>query len=93
MMIRKKEIAKLRNIATWVVSGEPVEDELVQSGRGIFRAICQEAGEYGLTIAEVIRAILTPVFEEKQSCDCSTCEFRRNESNQEGHPSINSPYI
>lgn len=92
-MIRKKEIAELRNIATWVISGEPVEHELVQSARGIFQAVCQEAGEYGLTVAEVTCAFLTPVFEEKQGCDCSTCEFRRNELNQEGRPSVNSPFI
>lgn len=92
-MIRKKEIAELRHVATLVISGESVERELVQSARGIFRAICQDAGEYGLTIGEVTRAILTPVCEEKQGCDCSTCEFRRNELNQEGHPSVNSPSI
>jgi hypothetical protein len=86
MMIRKKEIAELRNVATWVIAGEPVEHEMVQTAHGIFRAICQEAGEYGLTIAEVTRAILAPVFEEKRGCDCPTCEFRRSELNQEGIP-------
>jgi hypothetical protein len=92
-MMRKEEIAELRNVATWVVSGEPVEQEQVQLARGIFRAICQEAGQYGLTIAEVTRAMLTPVFEEKRGCDCPTCEFRRNELNQEGHPRVNSPLL
>jgi hypothetical protein len=91
MMMRKKEIAELRNVATWVISGEPVEQELVQSARDVFQAICQEAGEYGLTTAKVTRAVLTPVFEEKRGCDCPTCEFRRSELNQDGHPRVNSP--
>lgn len=90
-MMRKKEIAQLRNIAAWVVSGEPVDPELVQSARRIFQAICQEAGEYGLTIAEVTRAVFTPVLEEKRGCDCPTCEFRRSELNQEGPSRVNSP--
>lgn len=92
-MIRKKEITELRNVAAWIFSGEPVEQEQVQSARDTFQAICQEAGEYGLTIAEVTRAVLTPVFEEKRGCDCSTCEFRRSELNQESHSSVNSPLI
>lgn len=92
-MIRKKEITELRNVAALVMSGEPVDQELVQSAQGDFQAICQEAGEYGLTKAEVIRAVLIPVFEEKPGCECSTCEFRRNELSQEGHPSVNSPFI
>lgn len=92
-MIRREEIIELRHVAALVISGEPVERKLVQSVQGIFQAICQEAGEYGLTIAEVTRAVLAPVFEEKRGCDCSTCELRRNELSQEGHPSVNSPFI
>jgi hypothetical protein len=93
-MMRKKEIFQLRNVAARVVSGEPVEQELVQSARNIFRAICREAGEYGLSIAEVTRAVLTPVLEEKRGCDCPTCEFRRSEfSQEEGNPRVNSPLI
>lgn len=92
-MIRKKEIAELRNVAAWVISGEPVEFESVESARSIFQAMCEEAGEYGLTTAEVTRAVLAPVLEEKQGCDCPTCEFRRNELNQEGHHRVNGSLI
>ena len=36
-----------------------------------------EAAERGLTSAEVVKAILLPIFEKKPFCDCPTCAARR----------------
>ena len=73
------EISEIRAIVARVVGEEPVSLEAVQAARNTVQTLCQEAEEYGLTTADVIRAVLHPVFERFRGCDCWTCKARRNE--------------
>ena len=57
----------------------PTPNDLTQAARESLQAMCQEAEEYGLTTADLVRALLRPVFEERRSCDCPICKARRNE--------------
>jgi len=63
-----------------VVQGQPVPDRVIQLARGRFQTMCQEAAGYGLTEADVIRAVLSPSFERKRGCNCPTCKARRGEA-------------
>ena len=76
---RLMEISEIRAIVARVVGEEPVSLEAVQAARNTVQTLCQEAEEYGLTTADVVRAVLHPVFERNRGCDCPTCKFRRNE--------------
>ena len=46
------------------------------------RKICDEASEYGLTTAEVIKVVLRPVLEAYRGYDCWKCKSRRGDLNE-----------
>ena len=76
---RLMEISEIHAIVARVVREEPVSPEVVQAARNTVQTLYQDAEEYGLTPADVIRAVLHPVFERFRGCDCWTCRARRNE--------------
>ena len=77
------EISQLRGIVSHIVREQPIRQDVVQAARRTLQVLCQEATEYGLTTADVIRAVLRPVFERKLGCDCPTCKARRIGSDEE----------
>ncbi len=80
--IELMEISELRGVLAyaWGVSGDgAAPDDAFQVARDTVQTMCQEAARYGLTTADVVRAILRPVFERKRSCNCPTCRVRRSE--------------
>ena len=49
----------------------------VEIARGALRQMCDDAAKYGLTKAEVVKAVLRPAFQKPRGCDCHTCAARR----------------
>ena len=52
---------------------------VAQAARDRLETMCQEAVGYGLTTADVVRAVLRSVMERKRGCGCVTCKARRSE--------------
>ena len=62
-------ISEVRAIAALFIREQPVFPRAVQSARGTVHMMCYESDKYGLTTAEVIRAVLHPTLEERPGCD------------------------
>ena len=77
------EISEVRALVTQVVREHPVPHRVVHAARDTLQAMCDEAAQYGLTTADVVKALLYPVFEKKRSCDCPTCKDRRRNAEEE----------
>ena len=70
---------KLHEILEQLVNHEPVPDADVTTAEDTIRLMYQQAAEYGFTKADVLRAVLRPIMENKRGCDCPTCKVRRGE--------------
>jgi hypothetical protein len=77
-MIQMKEISEVRDLLIQASWERPVSEEAVQDARDTIQVMCQEAAKYGLTRADVVRAILRPALENRKSCNCPTCLSRRS---------------
>ena len=71
--------SQVRAVAARSVRGVPTPNDLMQAARESLQVICQEAAVYGLTTADIVRALLRPVFEERRSCECQICKARHDE--------------
>ena len=91
--IQHLKFSEVRAIATRVVREEPTPNDLIQAARKSLRFMCQEAEAYGLTTADVVGALLRPVFEKRRSCDCPACKARRDELEEENRRGINIPVM
>ena len=78
------EMSEVRGVAARFVRDEPLPRGDLQVANDTLQIMRKEAARYGLTEADVVRAILRPVFEKKRGCDCPTCKARRTESGGEG---------
>ncbi|MDP6549426.1 MAG: hypothetical protein QF659_05090 [Dehalococcoidia bacterium] len=70
-------VSQVRAVVTGLMRGEPMSIESIEAARGAVRSMCQQAAAHGLTTADVVRALLLPVFEDRRGCDCPTCTARR----------------
>ena len=77
--IELMEMSEVRGMVARLVLDEPVPHGDLQVANDTLQTMRQEAAKYGLTAADVVRAILRPVFENKRGCDCPTCKARRRE--------------
>ena len=77
------EFSEVRAIIAQVVGQQPVPQDAQKTARGMVQAMCQEAAGYGLTTADVVRALLQPTFETRRGCDCPTCKERRSVAEEE----------
>ena len=77
--IQPLSFSEVRAVAARAVREEPTRNDLIHAARESLQVMCQEAAEYGLTTADVVKALLRPVFEKRRSCDCPTCKNRRDE--------------
>ena len=78
--IELMETSELREVLAYacgVSDDGPALNDAVQVAHDTVQTMCQEAARYGLTTADVVRAIFRPVFERKRSCNCPTCKARR----------------
>ena len=77
------EFSKVRAVAARAVREEPTPNDLIRAARDTLEVMCQEAEAYGLTTADVVKALLRPVFQQRRNCDCPTCKAHRNELEEE----------
>jgi hypothetical protein len=82
-MIQMKEISEVRNLVVQASWERPVPEEAAQDARDTMQVMYQEAAKYGLTRADVVRAILRPALENRKSCNCPTCKSRRDRLGQD----------
>jgi hypothetical protein len=82
-MIQMKEISEVRNMVVQAAWERPVPEEAAQNARDTMQIMYQEAAKYGLTRADVVRAILRPALENRKSCNCPTCKSRRSRLGQD----------
>ncbi len=73
------EASEVRAIFARVVREQPTPDDQIQAARDTLERMCQEAAEYGLTTADVVRALLRPPMETRRNCECQTCKGRRDQ--------------
>ena len=77
------DVPQVRRIVKRVVRGEPTSLADVLAARETIQTMCQEAAQYGLTTADVLKTVLLPVFEKRRGCDCSGCKVRRDDPAEE----------
>ncbi len=80
------DISEVRGVVKWVIREEPTPMDVVQAARDTVQTMCEEAAEYGLTPADIVKGVLRPVFEayeKKRGCNCPTCRARRDDSAEE----------
>ena len=77
MHARLMEVLDVRDMLAQVVREEPVSQRALEDAQDAFNAMCEEASESGLTMAEVVKAVFKPVFEYKRICECPSCVHRR----------------
>ncbi len=80
---RSMEISEVRALAAQVISEQTVPPDVVQVARDTIHAMCRDAAEYGLKPADMVVAVLHPVFESKRGCDRPTCKARRAKLEEE----------
>ncbi len=73
------KFSEVRAVAARSIQGVTTPNDLMRAARKSLQVMFQEAEEYGLTTADVVRALLRPVFEERRSCDCQLCKALRDE--------------
>ena len=91
--IQPLKFSEVRAIAARAVREEPTPNDLIQAARDTLQVVCQEAAVYRLTTADVVRALLRPVFEERRNCDCPTCKAHRDELEEETFRGISIPVM
>ncbi len=80
------DISEVRRIVKRVVAEEPTPLDVVEDARDAVQTMCEEAVQFGLTPADIVKSVLHPVFEayeKKRGCNCPTCRARRNDSAEE----------
>ena len=87
------KFSEVRAVAARAVREEPTPNDLIQAARESLQVMCQEAAVYGLTTADVVGALLRPVFEKRRSCDCPTCKAHREELEEETLRGISIPVM
>ena len=74
------EVSDVRGIVALMVIDEPIAPIVVDVARDTLESMLEEAAKYGLTDADVIRAVLQPVFQKKRGSECYSCKSRRAEA-------------
>ena len=73
------EISEVGAIFARIVREQPTPNDQIQAARESLQVMCQDAAEYGLTTADVVRALLRPALETRRTCECQTCKGRRDQ--------------
>ena len=77
------DFSEVRAIFARAVREQPTPSDQIQAARETLQRMCQEAAEYGLTTADVVRALLRPALEKRRNCECPTCRGHRDELEEE----------
>ncbi len=73
-------VSEVRLTVAQLARQEDVAEARVEAARDAFWNICRRGREYGLTHADVVRAILRPAFQRRRGCDCPSCKARRGDT-------------
>ena len=73
------EIRELRQTASQTINTGDISPDVSLSAQHLLDEIRKEAAEHGFSDAEVVRAILRPIFKKTKGCDCFTYKTRRSE--------------
>ena len=84
-------MSEVRGLAARFVRDEPAPYGDLQAANDTIQTIRQVAAQYGLTEADVVRAILRPALEKKRGCDCPTCKARRSVVDGEKSEQMSTP--
>ncbi len=77
------DISEVQGIVKRIVREEPTPLDVVGAARDAVQTMCEEAAQYGLTPADIVKGVLHQVFEKKRVCNCPTCRARRSDSAEE----------
>ena len=72
------DVSEVREIVAQLVRDELTPHGADLAARQMVQAMCREAAEHGLTTADVVGAVLRPVFAKRPGCDCPTCKARKS---------------
>ena len=68
------EATIIRDIASQVSRDQVLSDDAAADARDSIRTIFKEASKFGLTSADVVRAVFRPALEDRTNgCNCPTC--------------------
>ncbi len=73
----KQDVTEIRETLNNLVRQKSVSPNAADAARGALQTIFDEASEFGLTSADVIRSVFRPVFGTTPGCECATCRSRR----------------
>ena|ERR687892_418002 len=82
-MVRMKEVSEVRDLVIQASRERLVPEEAAQSARDTIQIMCQEAAKFGLSKADVVRAIFRPALENRKNCNCPNCKSRRSRLGQD----------
>ena len=74
-----KEATAIRKVMFLIMTDVPLADSLEESARNLLDEMRSEAKEQGISDADVVRAVMRPVFRTQRGSDCWTCKARREE--------------
>ena len=75
-------VSEVRLIVAQLARQEHVAEARARSAHDALWTMCRCGGAYGLTHADVVRAILRPAFQRRRGCNCPACKARRGETLQ-----------
>ncbi len=71
------QVPDLRELIAGVLRGDTVSETALAEARASIDAMRREAAQHGLTEAEALKALLSPLFQDRGGCACSACVARR----------------
>ena len=77
--IKLYEVSTLRE----AVATAFIHSDAYDSARSLLNMMRREAAEHGFTDADVIRAVLRPIFHRVRGCDHYTCKARHGDALQD----------
>jgi hypothetical protein len=78
------EVTRIRDLAMLVSRHRAISNDAAENARDTIRTICKEASRFGLTTADVVRAVFRPALEDRANgCNCPTCRSRSSRLEQE----------
>ena len=72
------KVGELRQVAADTIADGVSSHQVVDSSRHELTRMMEEAAEFGFSDADVIRAVMAPLFKKTKGCDCYSCKARRN---------------
>ena len=73
-------ILKIRETLGNLMRQKSVSPDATEAARVALLSMLEEASEYGLTSADVIRSVFSPVFGDPPGCYCPSCRSRRSQA-------------